>query len=588
MGGAPTSAARPSSDQPTADQTSRDQASYAPTLALREVFARFWPYTKPFRGRLLLGLSLGLLLPLIQAATIWMFKILVDRVLVPKDLGAFWWIAGIYLGITAIAGAASFANSYLSRWLAQHFVLGLRTDVFAHLHSLSLDVLERRRLGDVLSRLTSDVNAVEQLVVSGVTRSLGNIVRIFLFTGLLFWLSWQLALVALAITPLFALIARSFSARIKTASRAARHHSGAMTAVAEESLSNAPLVHAYQRQDFEVARFESEGRKRMDAKLAAARLGAGFGPLVDALELVGVLSVIGLGTWQMASGELTLGALFAFIAYLAQLLSPVRSIARLTNTIYSASAGAERISELLTSRTSVPENLNARAIGRARGVVEFDQVGFSYPGAARPALRDISARVGPGEVLALAGPSGAGKTTITKLILRAYDATSGTVRIDGHDIRDLTVDSLRANIAVVLQETLIFHGTIGDNIAYGRRDATTAQVVEAARAADVDEFVHRLPDGYDTVVGERGRWLSGGQRQRIAIARALIRDAPILILDEPATGLDEATGERVFAPLRRLMAGRTTIVIAHDPHTIQNADMVLALSQGRRSGDVLV
>lgn len=587
MGGAPTSAPRPSNAS-TPHSRHPGETALAPTLALREVFARFWPYTKPFRGRLLLGLGLGLLLPLIQAVTIWMFKVLVDRVLVPNDLGAFWWIAGIYLAITAVAGAASFVNSYLSRWLAQHFVLGLRTDVFAHLHSLSLDVLERRRLGDVLSRLTSDVNAVEQLVVSGVTRSLGNMLRIFLFTGLLFWLSWQLALVALAITPLFALIARSFSARIKTASRAARHHSGAMTAVAEESLSNAPLVHAYQRQDFEVAHFESEGRKRMDAKLAAARLGASFGPLVDALELVGVLSVIGLGTWQMASGDLTLGALFAFLAYLSQLLSPVRSMARMTNTIYSASAGAERISELLTSRTSVPENPDARNIGRARGVVELDHVGFGYPGAARPALHDISARVGPGEVLALAGPSGAGKTTITKLILRMYDATSGTVRIDGHDIRDLTVDSLRANIAVVLQETLIFHGTIADNIAYGRRDATTAQVLEAARAADVDEFVHRLPDGYDTVVGERGRWLSGGQRQRIAIARALIRDAPILILDEPATGLDEATGERVFAPLRRLMAGRTTIVIAHDPQTIKDADMVLALSQGRRSGEVLV
>ncbi len=516
-----------------------------------------------------------------------MFKVLVDRVLVPKSLGAFWWIAGIYLAITAVAGAASFANSYLSRWLAQHFVLGLRTDVFAHLHSLSLDVLERRRLGDVLSRLTSDVNAVEQLVVSGVTRSLGNMLRIVVFTGLLFWLSWQLALVALAVTPLFALIARSFSVRIKVASRAARHHSGAMTAVAEESLSNAPLVHAYQRQDFEVARFESEGRKQMGAKLAAARLGAGFGPLVDALELVGVLSVIGLGTWQMASGQLTLGALFAFIAYLSQLLSPVRSMARLTNTIYSASAGAERISELLTSHTSVPEVSNARSLGRAYGVVELEHVGFSYPGASWPALRDVSARVGRGEVLALAGPSGAGKTTITKLILRNYDATAGVVRIDGHDIRDLTVESVRANIAVVLQETLIFHGTIADNIAYGRHGATTDEVLDAARAADVDEFVHRLPDGYDTVVGERGRWLSGGQRQRIAIARALIRNTPILILDEPVTGLDEATGERILAPLRRLMADRTTIVIAHDPQTVERADQVLTLAEGRRTAEVL-
>lgn len=570
-GGAPDRGSRPS----------EELQGRAPVLPLREVFARFWPYTKPFRTRLFLGLALGLALPVVEAVTIWMFKVLTDEVLVPKDLDAFWPIACVYVVITAVAGTLGFASSYLSSWLGQHFVLSLRTDLFGHLHSLSLDVLESRRIGDMLARLTGDVDAVEQLVVSGVTRSLGNILRVVLFTGALFWLRWELAVAALAVTPLFWVAARSFSRRIKTASREARHRSGLMSTVAEESLGNAPLVQAYQRQQTEVARYHRQGQHRLDAKLTGARLSAGFGPLVDALELAGVLLVVGIGTWQMSQGRLSLGGLLAFVAYLSQVYGPVRSLSRLTNTIYSASAGAERISELLTSTSSVPERPAAVELGRARGVVELDRVTFSYPGAPCPSLRDVSMTVHPGQVVALVGPSGAGKSTVAKLILRLYDTDAGAVRLDGHDVRELSVESLRGNIALLLQETLVFHGTIAENIGYGRQGASPQEVRRAARLADVDEFVQKLPHGYDTLIGERGRWLSGGQRQRVAIARALVRDASVLILDEPATGLDEETRARVAEPLGRLMAGRTTILIAHDPRTIAMADHVLTLDDGR-------
>lgn len=560
---------------------SEDLQERAPVLPLREVFTRFWPYTKPFRARLFLGLTIGLTLPMVEAVTIWMFKILTDEVLVPKDLSAFWPIAGVYIVITAVAGALGFANSYLSRWLGQHFVLSLRTDLFSHLHSLSLDVLERRRTGDMMARLTGDVDAVEQLVVSGVTRSLGNVLRVILFTAALFWLRWELAVAALAVTPLFWVAARSFSRRIKTASREARHRSGLMSTVAEESLGNAPLVQAYQRQQTEVARYHRQGQHRLSAKLTGARLSAGFGPLVDALELVGVLLVVGIGTWQMSQGRMSLGGLLAFVAYLSQVYGPVRSLSRLTNTVYSASAGAERISELLTSTSSVPERPAPLELGRACGVVEFDRVTFSYPGASCPSLRDVSMVVNPGEVVALVGPSGAGKTTVAKLILRLYDADVGAVRLDGHDVRDVSLESLRSNIALLLQETLVFHGTIAENIGYGRQGASRQEIRHAARLADVDEFVQKLSGGYDTMIGERGRWLSGGQRQRIAIARALVRDAPVLVLDEPATGLDEQTRARIAAPLNTLMAGRTIILIAHDPRTIAMADRVLTLDGGR-------
>lgn len=554
---------------------------FAATLPVREVFARFWPYTRPFRGRLGLGIGLGLCLPVLQAATIWMFKILVDRVLVPADLGALAPIGAFYLVIVVIAGIVSFADSYLSRWLAQHFVLNLRTHLFTHLLDLSPDELEKRPLGDVLSRLGGDARAIEQLVVSGVTRSLGNILRVVLFGAALLWLRWELALVALAVLPAFGIAAKFFAVRIKALSREARHHAGVMTAVSAESLGNAPLVQAYQRQNAEIARFREAGHRCLDTRLAAVRLGAAFAPLVTVLELTGVLAVVALGTWEMAAGQFTLGALFAFLGYMSQLFGPVRALSRLTNTIYAASAGAERIDELLAIRPSVRERPDAVAIGRATGVIELDDVGFTYPGAARPALQAVSVRAEPGQVLALVGASGAGKSTVTKLIMRLYDAASGSVRLDGHDVRDLTLASLRANIAVVLQETLVFNGTIADNIAYGRPGATDDDVRRVARIADVDGFVRRMPAGYDTLIGERGRRLSGGQRQRIAIARALIRDAPVLILDEPTVGLDEDTKARLREPLRRLMAGRTTIVIAHDPRTVALADRVLHLEHGR-------
>lgn len=555
--------------------------SRTPRLGVREVFWRFWPYTRGFRGWLASGIALGLVLPAIQAASIWMFKVLVDQVLVPRDLGAFWWVGGIYLAITVAAGVGRFANSYLSRWLAQHFALNLRVDLFSHLHALSLDVLDRHRVGDLLYRLTSDVAAVRRLVVSAVTRTLGNGVRVVLFAGLLFWLSWPLALVALAVTPMFALAARSFATRLKTAARTARFHSGAMSAVAEESLGNAPLVHAYQRQDSEVDRFDAEAQQRMHAKLRAARLSAAFGPLVSSVEVIGVLAVFGIGTMQMASGRLSLGGLLAFVGYLSQLLGPVRSLARLTNTVYSASAGAERISEVLTATSSVPEPPDAAALPPVSGGVEFDQVGFTYPGAGAPALQEVTLSVQPGDVLALTGPSGSGKTTIARLLLRMYDPTTGVVRVDGHDIVGVSLDSLRANIAVVLQQTHLFHGTVGDNIAFGRPGASVEEVRRAAQAAHAESFIKDLSDGYDTALGERGRSLSGGQRQRIAIARAVVRDAPVLVLDEPTSGLDDVTRDRVLVSLRRLMAGRTTILITHDPHVAALADTEVRIEHGR-------
>jgi ABC-type multidrug transport system fused ATPase/permease subunit len=315
--------------------------------------------------------------------------------------------------------------------------------------------------------------------------------------------------------------------------------------------------------------------------MAEARLSALFSPLINLIELAGVLVVIALGTWELSQGRLTIGGLLVFMIYLSQLYTPVRGFSTLLNDYYTAAAGAERVIEFLDQKPLVAEREDALTLNGARGHVEFDSVRFSYPGIERAVLSDVSFEVGPGEVLALVGPSGSGKSTIAKLLLRFYDPDAGIIRLDGHDLRELSLRSLRENVAVLLQETLVFDATIRQNIAYGKPEATEKEITAAARAADAHEFIEALPEGYDTVIGQKGRLLSGGQRQRLAIARAMVRDAPILILDEPTTGLDARSGERVMEPLRRLMEGRATIVISHNLMTVREASSILVLEDGR-------
>ncbi|MER6918825.1 ABC transporter ATP-binding protein [Streptomyces spiralis] len=554
----------------------------APPLSVREVFRRFWPYTRGRRGRLLPLALFSVLGPLVDGGELWLFKVVVDEVLVPRDLSPFLWIAPAYLGLIVVSGILGFADDVLSAYVSESFLLALRSDVFRHVQGLSLGFFERRRLGDLLSRVTGDVDAVETFLLSGVADVLYYVIQLGVFLGLLFYLSWDLTLLALVIVPLFWGAARHFSRLVKEASRERRRRSGSLTAVAEESLGNVALVQAYNRQAWEGHRFERENIGKFHAAMASARIRAVYRPLVELIEVCGALAVIGLGTWKLAQGQLTLGGLLVFLALISKLYGPVRDLSRLGTTFYSASASAERIAELLDQRPQVTQAPDARRIRRARGEIEFDAVSFRYPGTTRPALSGVSFHVSPGETLALVGASGAGKSTVAKLQLRFYDPDLGAVRLDGADLRRLDLTDVRESVAVVLQETLVLHGTVRENIAYGRPDATEAEIVAAARApADADGFIRLLPDGYDTVVGQRGRTLSGGQRQRLAIARAMIRDAPVLLLDEPTTGLDAQSGHRIMDPLRRLMAGRTTVVISHNLLTVRDATRVVVLDHGR-------
>ncbi|MBV6697108.1 ABC transporter ATP-binding protein/permease [Kitasatospora aureofaciens] len=552
----------------------------APAVPLRRTFGRLWPYTR--RGRRLLALLMVFVLagPVVDAAAIWLFKVVVDDVLVPRRLGLFLPIALAYVGLTVVAGGLRFADEMTSTWVSERFLLALRSDVFRHLQGLSLGFFERRRLGDVLARLAGDVEAVETFLLSGIVDAVAYAAELAVFLAVLFYLRWDLALVALVVVPLFWYTARRFSALVKAASRERRRRSGSVSALTEETLGNIALVQACNRQGWEQERFLRESLARFRATMEATRLRALFAPIVDVLELAGGLIVLGLGTWELARGRLTLGELLVFVTLLSRLYSPIRGISHLSNGFYSASAAAERILELLDQRPQVSDPPVPVRPGRVRGAVAFDGVWFRYPGTTRVALFDVSFRAEPGETVALVGPSGAGKSTVAKLLLRFYDPERGAVRLDGVDLRELALADLREHIAVLLQETLVIHGTVRENIAYGRPGATDAEIVSAARAADAHEFVSRLPDGYDTVVGQHGRMLSGGQCRRLAIARAMIRDAPVLILDEPTTGLDAESARRILAPLGRLMQGRTTIIISHDLLTVRGADRIVLLRGG--------
>ncbi len=560
-----------------------------PGLPVREVLRRFWPYAAPRRRWMLLALLLAAVSPALLSVEIWLFKVVVDDVLVPGDFGLFWPVAAAYVGLTLVQAACDGADRMLSTWLSQRFLVDLRTALLDHLQRVPLDFLGRHRLGDVMSRVSGDVSAIESFLVSGASRAASSLLQLVFFSVALVLLQPLLALVALVVTPLFWATSRWFARRLKEISRERQRRSGALNASLEQTLSTLPLVQAYDQGDREVARYAAEAEAKYRAEMAAARLRSVYAPTLDVVELLGALVVIGTGAWLLSEGRLSVGGLLAFLTFLSRLYGPARGLGGAVTTAFSAAAGAERVVELLDEPTLPPDRPGARHLdlahleadaGSDAGTLCFDDVTYTYPGAERAAVRGLTFSAGPGDVVAVVGASGAGKSTLAGLLMRSIDPDRGSVRLGGHDLRDLTRTSVRDAVAVVLQETLLVDGTVRDNIAFGRPGASDADVERAARAADAHDFVTTLPHGYDTPVGERGRRLSGGQAQRVAIARALLRDAPLLLLDEPTTGLDVLSAQRVAAPMRRLMAGRTTVVVSHDLAAVRDATLLLVMDDG--------
>jgi ATP-binding cassette subfamily B protein len=550
----------------------------APTVAPREVFRRFWPWVRPDRRWLLAATLLLAAGAGGEVVAVWLFKDLIDQVLVPRHLAAFWPLAGWMAAVATATAGLTFLGDYTATRVAERFILRLRTACVAHLHTLPPDTLRTRWHGDVLARLTSDIERIESFVASGVIDLATALISLVFFAGAALVLSWRLALAVFLVSPVFWLAARHFGGRVQRLSREARRRDGRVTAVVEESLANAPVAHAYNQQRREVGRIRREGEALLRAELATARVAAAYPALLDVLEVLGGLVVVGLGAFELSRGALTVGGLLAFAAFLTQLFGPIQRLSGLATVFGAASAGAERVIDLTRLRSPVRERPGAVPLRTLRGELSCTGVRASYAtGDGKPVLRDVTFRVAPGEVLAVTGPSGAGKSTLAKLLVRFMDPDAGAVRLDGVDLRDATLASVRQAVTLLPQASQLFSASIRDNIAYGRPDATDAEIVQAARDADAHGFITALPDGYDSVLGENGLQLSGGQTRRITIARAFLRATPVLVLDEPTAGLDRAAALRVIAPVRRLMAGRTTVLITHDPQLAALADAVLTL-----------
>ena len=483
------------------------------------------------------------------------------------------------LAIALLDAISTYAEKYLTTSVGQWVTYDLRRGIYAQMQRLSLSFHDQNRTGDLISRVTSDVDDIQSFIASGLLSSLINILTLVGMIGVMFWLNWRFTLIALSVAPILFVVVYSYTRRIKKAARKVRKKESVVFSVVEEVLSSIRVVKAFARERYEQDRLEEASLDEVESALRARSLKAKLTPLVDLIVAGGTCLVFWVGARMTLSGALSVGSMVLFIQYLSKMYKPMQELSKMTDTYSKAAVGYERIHEILQADNAVRDLPGAKVVKKLKGKIEFDHVSFSYT-PDQPILKDISFCIDPGQVAALVGPTGVGKTSIVSLVPRFYDPDEGTVKVDGADVRKLKQQSLRQHISYVLQESVLFHGPLWQNIAYGKPGASRKEIVEAAEMANAMEFIEKLPDQLDTIVGERGMTLSGGQRQRIAIARAVIRNTPILMLDEPTSGLDAASEKLVFEALDRLMEGKTTIVIAHRLSTIRRADVIFVVNEG--------
>jgi subfamily B ATP-binding cassette protein MsbA len=483
--------------------------------------------------------------------------------------------------IIAVAGALSaYAEKYLTTSVGQWVMHDLRRVLYHHIQRLSLAYHDRKRTGDLISTVTADIDSIQDFISQAL---LGIVVNVLTLIGMLlvmFYLNWRFTLIALSITPFLFVVVYTYTRRIKQASRALRKKEGEVVSVVAEVLSSIRVVKAFAREDYEEARLAQQSLENVEIALRARSLKAKLAPVVQVIVAVGTCLVLWYGVNLVLSNRLTAGSLLVFLLYLGKMYKPMRDLSKMTDTMSKAAVGYERIREVIETEDEIRNLPGAKAAPSFKGEIEFDHVYFAYDNGYGK-LTDINLRVEPGQLAALVGPTGAGKSTIASLIGRLYDPQKGAVKIDGKDVRSYKLKSLRRQMSFVLQDTLLFRAPVWQNIAYGRPEASRQEILRAAQLANADEFITKMPEQYDTMVGEKGVTLSGGQRQRISIARAIIRNSPILILDEPTSGLDAASEELVFEALGRLMADRTTIVIAHRLATVRRADVIFVIDDGK-------
>lgn len=539
------------------------------------------PYWKPTLGALV-GL---LFVNLANLVTPQLLRLLIDEGIAQLDMNTVWWVVGGLVAAALVRGLFNFAQQYWSEIASQGVAYDLRNTIYKKLQNLSFSYHDQSQTGRLMTRMTSDVEMVRMFIGRGVVMLLSAVVMIIGVMVLMIIMNWQLALVVFAVLPVIFILFALFIRKIMPTSRRVQKKLGTLNSILQENLAGLRVVKAFTREEVEIERYQLQNQALKAENITLAKLTSILFPLIFTVANFATVGVVWVGGVMVINQTLTLGEVVAFISYISYILQPVFMVGMIGALLSRAEASGERIFEVIDARSDVEEKENALELAEIEGKVEFDRVSFRYVGGQEPVLRDLSFTAQPGETIAVLGQTGAGKSSIINLIPRFYDVTSGRVLIDGQDIRDLSLDSLRRQIGIVLQETNLFSGSIAENIAYGRPDAERKQIVEAAQAAQIDDFIQGLPDGYDTLVGERGVGLSGGQKQRIAIARAILVNPRILILDDSTSSVDAETEYQIQKALEELMKNRTSFVIAQRISTVRNADKILLLDQGRLAAE---
>lgn len=543
------------------------------------LYLRILSYIKPYMHRLLFAMVCTIMAAAGNLYIPWIIKDMIDEVLADKNGTMLNWIAASIIAIFIVRGLFWYGQNYLMSYVGQSVIIDIRAAVFKKLQRLSVSFYDKNKTGTIMSYVTNDVNALQSAMVEN---TIEMITEGFILIGsvvAMIYLDWRLTLFTVCTFPVVLWFMEFFGKKIRKTGGRIQECTADITSVLQESVASARVIKSFVREDYEVDRFDVENKANFRANMKNAQLMATLTPVVELVAAIGVTMIIWYGGNNVINGTITAGSLVAFLTYAVNISNPIKRLTRVIGNIQKALAAAQRVFMIIDMPEEIAESRDAKQLSEVSGKVEFQNVSFAYNDKGN-VITDLSFSVKPGEVIAIVGPSGAGKSTIANLLPRFYDVNKGDIKIDGHSVREVTLDSLREQVGIVPQETMLFNGSVYNNILYGRLDATKEEIEAAAKAANAHDFIMQLTDGYETKLGDRGVNLSGGQRQRIAIARAILKNPRILILDEATSALDTESERVVQEALDRLMVGRTSFVIAHRLSTVKNADKILVLEKG--------